>query len=266
MSQYPSPYSPPPEGYPYYPPRHSPALAPARKASNLMLALAALALMGGVCAGIASRITPDQFPPSQREQLMSQRQQIERETGMSWASLARSVGITFGALGVVLLILGILVRSGRRLWLIIAMIITALIIAFCAYYLVLDIVGAARRQTTASGACAFAVGLALFGLLMSWLIQANRNVQAMASADQDLQNRYWQYLQQQQLYRQWYGQVPPPPPGQPPVAPPQSGPLPPAPPAPPPSPTPPDQLPPWPHQQPPQSPPPPPPENPDQPH
>lgn len=86
MSQYPSPYSPPP--YPpqagYYPAPQANPLAPARRASLLMFILGPLMTLMGGCLTLASfGVANVEFPPEQR-QLM---QQLEMQSGMPAAAL-----------------------------------------------------------------------------------------------------------------------------------------------------------------------------------
>ena len=240
MSQYPSPYSPPPQGYPNYygfdP--HAVALAPARRASTLMIIVAVLGLLLGVCAGIASRVPVGQYPPETQEQM----RQMESLYKMPLPTFFMLAALIFGIPSLLLLIFGIWVRGGTKASLVTSIVYTAILTLLMAANLAVALkAGAAAKP---GDLFIPVVVLAALVVMLVWLAQALKAIASLRGSQAGFQNQYWQ---QQQAYWQWQqGQQmppmapPPPPPGQPPVG----GYTPPPPPPPPSHPGPPDQPPP----------------------
>lgn len=230
MSQYPSPYSPPPGpysqgGYGYGWNPYDQYLAPARRAGVLMIILGALAMTCGTCALGFSYTPTDQLPAEQQEAF----RQMEEQVGMSLMTYMRWAGAGLMVPGVAFVLIGVWVRRGTRAAIVTAMVAAGLAVLYFALGSVLMLVRGAGIQ-----ACFQLVLVAPFGLLIVWLAQAWRYAGALGASQSQYQAQYWQYLQQQQQYGQQYpagGYAPPP--GQPPIAP-GGSPLPPPPPPPPP--------------------------------
>lgn len=220
-SGYPPPGYPPP-GYPYYGAgAGNPARGPARRASNLMIGVGIIGIICGVLMGMAARITPDQLPPAQREQFIQNKQELERTLHTTWDKLATTMSLWSGIPGVILLIIGVLVRGGNRTWIDAGIVVTGALLVLICVGIVRDLVASVRAQAASGYACFLVGAFVVFALQISWLLQARRASGTAATAlAADQQAQYWQYVQQQQqTYSQWYGQgqAPPPPPGQAPV-------------------------------------------------
>lgn len=128
--------------------------------------------------------------------------------------------ITMGV-GVVLIVLGTFVRSGRSGPIMISIVVVVLLALLMGLMVLLALLGMRVQPAMGIFGCAFAIPLSLLLLLLAWLIQANRSasqVERMRAYSQ----QYWQQAYQQQMYQQTVYQQP--------AAPPPSPPLPPAPP------------------------------------
>lgn len=199
---YPSPYQYPP-GYGYDPMQA--ALAPARRAGVMMIVLGSLMLTGGLCCSSAFLVPPEQIAP--------QLQQISEQTGqeVTIEQVRLQIAITIAVLaglGLPMIILGILVRSGGSGRLIAAIILTTILILLGLVSIVSGLLSGQRPEQIIGSACIGLVPMLLFGLQLTWLIQALRSGARMQAMQSQYQQQYWQYAQQQQ--QQMYGQVPPP--------------------------------------------------------
>lgn len=205
MSQYPSPYSPPPGGYPqqmYWDPARD-LLAPARRASILMFVYGGLMLLCGGCTlANAAFLRSPETVRQVRESLPNLELPSPRETAIS-AAVLLVTAIGFIALGA-------WVRNGRRGALITSMVFVGLILLYQAGGLILSVAAGADPAALGISLC-FSVVLVIapMVLLLVWLIQALRNSRQVDGA-QAYAQQYWQYAQQ---YQQQQG-YPPPPPGQ----------------------------------------------------
>jgi len=245
MSQYPSPYTPPPTqnygGYDfnYYQPVQDP-LAPAKKASIMLYVLGALVLLPSACCGVVGLMVPAMIAqqPAAFSELSA--------SGMS-PEVAQTVLIAGGVVGlliaIVMIVLGRFVRRGT-----VAPAVTAIIlVGLIGLYLLINAVGLLVMKMPPAqvvmGMAVTILGLVLIGLLILWLIQAVMAAPRVAQMTNQYQQQMWQYQQQQQMYQQAYaaqrqqqfqqqpppmpgtapGQLPPGPPPVPPPAPPNSG-------------------------------------------
>ena len=217
MSQYPSPYQPPPHPNQY---AYEDALGPARRAGKLMFVLAGLAVLAGFsCAGFGA-LMPEML--RQRPELFEQFQQIPNAT----PQLVRTLFFVLAGMifvgGVVFGILAQFVRRGSRPAIILSLVVSGLVVL----YLVLSALNAMAHggggMAGAQLACSLVmvvVPLALLGLLFIWLVQSLRTSGAAAAMQQQYAQQYWQYAYQQQMYNRTPppggAPVPPmPPPGQ----------------------------------------------------
>ncbi len=218
MSQYPSPYSPPPVppnyGYDfnYYQPQQD-VLAPAQRAGMMLYVVGGLILLPSLCCGAMGLALPA---------IMAQEPSLFSEvsaSGMSPEGLQTTLMIAAGVtllLGVVLIVLGRFVRRGSM-----GAAVTGSILAVLVFlYLVLNglgilvMSGKLPPAQMVLGLAMTVLGLVIFGLLIVWLIQAAMAAPRIAMMQSQYQQQYWQYQQQQQMYQPGY--VPPP---APPVAP-----------------------------------------------
>ena len=110
MSQYPSPYSPPPYGYNYYssdPYAH--LRAPAKQAGILMIILGALFFACGTCTLGVARLTPwEQLPP----EAIGRIQELQAQIDVPLQRLFTVVGIISLVPAIALIVLGLFVRRG----------------------------------------------------------------------------------------------------------------------------------------------------------
>ncbi len=214
MSQYPSPYNPPPTppeyGYDfnYYQPQRD-VLAPARRASTLLFVLGGLIVLPSLCCAGMGMALPAMMAdqPAAFGDLTA--------SHMTPQFLQRALVIAGGIgvfAGVAMIVLGRFVRRGGMGAAVTAIVLAALVVL----YLLLNGVGLlvmSGRVPPAQvvlGVGITVIGLALFGLLIVWLVQAAMAASSVATMQSQYQQQYWEYQQQQQMYQS--GQVAPPPP------------------------------------------------------
>jgi hypothetical protein len=213
MTQYPSPlqYG---QTYPYgsFP---DPRL-PARRAGVLMIVLGVLLLLMGGCIAAVGAALPsfrDQMPAEQRQVF----DDLEHRFNFSLQGVMVAMGIITLAIGLANIILGILVRKGGIGTVVGSLVLTSISILF----ILLNIFGAVMQGANgAVGLCFWVVALALFVLLLVWLIQAARASSKIDLMQQQYQAQYSQYQQAWQQYGQTgypqgYGYPQPPPPAPP---------------------------------------------------
>jgi hypothetical protein len=235
MSQYPSPYTPPPNvGYDfnYYQPQQD-LLAPAKRAGIMMFVMGALLALGGLCCGAVATVGPI-------DEVMAQNPVLNSTPGVT-AEMLKLGMIVLGVLtllfGMVMLLLGYFIRSGGMVPIIISIVLVALAALFNLFNLVstgVQLRGAGPQLI--GGLCVNVVPFALLLALLVMLVQAARAAPRVAMMKNQYQQQLWQYQQQQQMYHQAYAAqqeqqipvAPPLPPAQmpppvPPPAPPDSG-------------------------------------------
>src|SRR4051794_2704849 len=114
MSQYPSPYSAPPQypvgyGAPFPPPPN--LLGPAKRAAILMWITGGLLLLSGMCCGIIGAVPLDRLPPESRSELRPLETQLA-QSGVSFAAVMWTGAALVGVAGIVLVLLAFFVRRG----------------------------------------------------------------------------------------------------------------------------------------------------------
>ncbi len=177
-------------------------LAPARRASIVMLVLGAITLACGACTAFVG--TNLNRMPLQTQAKLSQLEAQFNGT-ISFQSIFIGGGIGCGLLpGVLLIILGILCRRGG-----IGVLIPALLLAIFSslewgYMVISSIIaipqsGGAIGVFAATGLC-----LALAILMLVWIIQALRNSGKLAIARQQQAEQILYYQQMQQYQHQQY--------------------------------------------------------------
>jgi hypothetical protein len=161
MSQYPPGY-PSPLGYPPAP--MGDPLAPAKRASLMMIILGCLSLIMGLCAGLAVVM----FSGQMQSQLIKQ---LPPEVSMPQLILAAKVGaVMFVAVALAEIILGVLVRGGRSVPIIVSMVLTVVGIL---YYLV-SMALSFRTGILPGPLVVFVIAIVLGGIQLMLLISAQR--------------------------------------------------------------------------------------------
>ncbi len=221
MSQYPSPYTPPPY-YPqyagYYPQRD--LLAPARRASWLMLVIAALLCVCGVCIAGFSRVNLADLPAESQPQFQQFDAQLQ-QLGLSMKAALIIYGLMAFLPGLAMAVLAFFVRRGGLVSLILALVVTVPILLLVALAAGSALIAGGAQGI--SGVCMVMPLLVGLIVLLTWLIQALRVGPQISTSQAQYQAYYQQYQQAQQAYLQAYGYgMPqqPPPSQQPPQAPP----------------------------------------------
>ena len=224
MSQYPSPYTPPPVppnyGYDfnYYQPPD--VLGPARRASVIMFVVGGLLALGGLCCGAVGAVVP-------LDQVMSQNPALAGRPGVT-PELMKVAVIVMGVLallfGVALLVLGYFVRGGGM-----GAVVTSIVLVGIAVLLgglmvvsaLFELGSTGGGPQLFAGMCIYILPLALLVALLVQLIAAARMAPRVALAKGQQQQLLWQYQQQQQMYQAGYTAPPPPqpPPPYPPMPP-----------------------------------------------
>jgi TM2 domain-containing membrane protein YozV len=227
MSQYPSPYQPPTPPYPgydYYS-GSSDALAPAKRAGILMFTIAGLLILGSLCCGAVGAMLPQLM--AEHPESFSRLQEIPEATPHRMQAVLVGSGILCALFSVILGLLGFFVRKGGKGAIITSIGLSSIAIALLALW---SLAGVAQGEL---GACILVIPLALFVLLVVWLVQAVRASGSVQAMQNQYMQQYWQHLYQQQMYSQ---QQPYPPGGTPPISSPPASPPPSSPPPPPPAP------------------------------
>jgi hypothetical protein len=200
VSQYPSPYSPPPQQqFPnYYSPAGPDPRGPARRASILMFVLGALGLLCGVGMGLmAAVVTPQQFAATPQAAKI---QQIEVQLGMPIQQLLGIVAAAVGIPALLFVILGFFVFRGGKVAMILSIVLTGITLLLLALNLLSGLAGGGADAM--AGACMIGVPTVLCVLLLVWLSQALRAAPTLAAMGQQYQAQYAQHQQQYQAYQQ----------------------------------------------------------------
>jgi hypothetical protein len=224
VSQYPSPYSPPPQ-YSYgvnYADLHS---GPAKRASVLMWVLSGLTVLGGICCFGFGLMIP-KFLESAPEVLRPLQESGKVPPGM-FQIIFMIVGGVAIVFAIIFAVLAKFVRSGNMVAMVISLVLTCLLILYFTFNTISAMVTMAGQPSQLMGGlCVTLIPLILFILLLVWLIQAMKAGPQMSAAQSQYAAYYQQYQQQQQAYQQQYGFPPqqqqptqqPPPPNAPPPA------------------------------------------------
>jgi len=188
MSQYPPGY-PSQLGYPQAP--MADPLAPAKRASIMMIVVGCLALVLGLCVGFAAMMLTGPMEAQFSRQM---------PPGISPQMVGLVLKVIFGVFLVVALvevILGILIRSGKSTPIVISIVLTVLGIFYFIFNLVVIVHGGNPTQIIVAGITVMIVVAQLLFLIPA--MKASQQVQSMQAA---YQAQYWHYMQQQQAYQQ----------------------------------------------------------------
>ena len=188
---------------------HDP-LAPARRASVLLFILGFAMMALSVCNMV-------RISTISQAQLEAQMKLIQPDQALpfSFQTLRIVTLVIEGVIvlvGLILLALGVPVRSGNPTATTVAMILTGLILLLMLFGLLISLVGLVISPLLGGTMlCTIIIPLVLFGLLFFWLIQAMRAARAAKTATQQYAAQYWQYYQQQQQQPAYgYGPYAPP--------------------------------------------------------
>jgi len=216
MSQYPSPYTPPP-----WPMNYAHKAQPqdfsrhARRASTLMFIIGGLILLLGSCNAISTLLVPaEQQLQRQREMLPSSAQMPFSAQTLKAISVVSAVVMML--IGAGLVTLGTGVRRGGTTSTVTALVLASLMLALSGLVTLCSILLGLAAPAMFLISCVSGPGAALMGLLIVWLIGALRATSNWNAAQRQYQAQYWQYQQNMQQYG-----IPPVPPNAP--APPGSG-------------------------------------------
>jgi hypothetical protein len=208
-------------------------LSPARRAMWLMLILGIITVLFGGCFSLVGAMWQElvkQMPPESQAQFDRLEQQLQGVHAQTYLLVA---GIATLVVGLLHVALSFFVRRGSMTPIVLG-------ILLCGGMLLLFALAAIGNAVSGQlpGICFGVVGLALWGLLLAWLIHAaSRSGQIAAMRGYGVQQyaaQYAQYQQSQQQQQPGYSFPPPPPPqhqstpgalGWPPPPPPGSGPV-----------------------------------------
>jgi hypothetical protein len=201
MSQYPSPYSPPPQAYASnYAYFNAPdPRGPARRASVMMIVLGSLLLVLGLCVvGVGQMMRSTPLPA----ELASQVQQIESQTGVTLAGIMAVAGVVMVVFSLLMIALGIWVRGGGLVAAVLSIIATSVALLMLSFVVLFGTIGALQRGNPQAFVQIFIWGIAwvLFLVQLILLISAARASGRVAVSQQQLHAQYWQYQQNMQAY------------------------------------------------------------------
>ena len=221
MSQYPSPYSPPPDPQQYtytqanygnygHNPYEAELLRPARRAGLMMSILGGLMFLAGVCCvGMGLAFPWDQLlaqQPAMGQQLQ------EALGGMPVEQAMRIVATTIGVVGLVFgiaqVVLGIFVRRGSLGAAVTGIVVVCLVLLYPVLMLVSTpfTIGKQGPREVGANLCMATLWLLVYGLLLAWLIQAARATGRIREWRASYQAQYAQYQAQYRAYQQAYAQ------------------------------------------------------------
>jgi hypothetical protein len=226
MSQYPSPYSPPPgdprDAVSYDMMTRDP-IGPARNAGTLMLVLGVLMLLYGTCNGISSLTTTN-------EQFVEEMQKISNQPSPIPVGMMRTLGAIFSGaivvLAIFMLVVSPYVRRGGSTAIMVALVGVSVIVGLLALGTFICILAGIAMPIAFILACVMAIPTVLFGLLLYFLFQAKKSTSYLHAMQLQYQQQYLMYQQTMQQYGQasfGYGYsypapAPPPEPGDKPKA------------------------------------------------
>ena len=195
----PGPYGPPqpptPMDWGGYPAGATDLLGPARRAAVLMWVLGVVLLLLGGCLGALGAGMPTLRQQPQFEQAL--RQLETQAPGDLLGMLFVIMGVVTSVVAVAYIVLGFFTRRGG-----LGAIITSLVLSgLVAAYLVLNtVVSLASGAGGLGGACIGVIGLALHGVLITWLIQAVRASARVRALQAQYAAQPWPAPQSPQAY------------------------------------------------------------------
>jgi hypothetical protein len=192
--------------------------APARRASVLMFVLAALMFLFAGCMGLAAGYPLDKLPPETRDMMMQLDQRLMKDAGIGIETALKVFTGMFLVPAVVMVVLAMFVRSGKRGWVVASLVLAMLLLGVL---LLQMISGLSQGPGGFANLCMLLVPASLFGLLIGWLVQAYKAAgrATMTGLPPGYPPAYPQsgpYQMPQVPYGYGYGPPPGPPPQQPP--------------------------------------------------
>jgi hypothetical protein len=206
VSYYPSPYSPPdvPAWDTFGLPEE--VMRPARRASLLLLLLCGLALACAAIIYLFSFVSLDQMPADERQQL----EQIVVQSGLDFKTYFHIAACSALVAGVILGLLGLLVRGGRRAAIYVSLVVAAILLTCTGIGILSDLANASRIGPLA---LVPPIGLAILLVLLEiQLINAAKNARIARAMAAQYQMQLWQSLQGQPVATNDYAAAPLPPP------------------------------------------------------
>lgn len=194
--------------------------APARRASVLMFVLSALMFLFAGCMGIAGNYPLEKLPAETRDVMNQLDKQMLTETGVGISTALKIFTGLILAPSVIMVMLAIFVRSGKRGWVVASLVLSLLILGVLALQM---LGGLSRGQGGVANLCMLLVPASLFVLLIVWLLQAYKAAGRAAVLPTVGYPAYPQagpYQMPQTPYGYGYGYGPPAAPPQPPQMPP----------------------------------------------
>lgn len=197
MSQYPSPYSPPPDprqsGYDYTTPYN--ASDAARRGATLLMLLGGLILLLGVFDTVSTFRTPAQQLIDQQKSIMSS----SAETPFS-AQTMKEIAITFGVatmvVGIVFMALAGPVRRARVGGTVIAVVLTWIVLVLLGLVLLSCVVAGLAQPAIFALICLPGIPFVLLVFQARWLSMALRSAKQFKGSQMQYTPQYWQYPQQ----------------------------------------------------------------------
>lgn len=205
MSQYPnSPYSTPqPFQHGYAADPYGAYLAPAKRASVLMIVIGGLICAYGLCNGLMN------FFASAEALTKSSREFFGNDSPIS-LEVARTVGVISSSLmllaGLAHIGIGIQVAKARPTAIILGMVLTGILGAMNGFFLLIAIVGVLINPLMFIFAFGLLIPLAVLIWQFIWLLGARKAGDHLINAQLHYQQQYAQYQQHQQMYGYGYAQ------------------------------------------------------------
>ncbi len=180
-------------------------LAPARKAGVLMIIIGSIGLVCGLCFG-GLGFGWDEFVSNANPDDLANLMQIEAQFGITAKVMLMVVGGGCLVVGLLYLVFGIVARGGGAFGIYASMalaILMGLYVAINAIAL-LATGGGGNPLQLVVGACFTVFGLGATILLVTWLVQAARNIGRIRELREYQRNLYTRHVQQYSAYQQYY--------------------------------------------------------------
>jgi hypothetical protein len=179
-------------------------LAPAKRASVSMFVLSGLLIPCGLLLGLLfaafSNMDLSKLPAENSAQIRLAEQQLG-QLGMTVPGFLLGAGLTTLIIGVLLLILGVLVRRGGLGSAVTSIIVCCMLALGAVLSVVGGVSGSAQGQGEAViGTCVWGILLVVLIFTLVWLFQAARNSGHVAAYRMGYQNQMQQYQQYGQMY------------------------------------------------------------------
>lgn len=187
-----------PAGYAYYGHGYGPfdpfeqLRRPARLAGISMIVLGALMLVCGGCLGAFSRISLDKFMAEIPPETIQEFSRLEAMLGITLNTYLLIVGIAGLSIGLVVMLAGIMARSGQMGWLIVALVVMSLLSLVALFGSVTSVVADPR------GACVWLPAAGISIAVVVGLIVAMKNNRRIAELTRQMQMQLLMQQQQQQ--------------------------------------------------------------------